>query len=171
MSRKILILTSLIYGTCLLQSTVLEYIEIFGVRPNLLLVVAISVALIRGDLESAFMGLACGIGMDILIGRALGWYGLSLFLICFLIAQINSKLYKENPLIPVFFIFTSSVAVETIYYLITFFLKGYDNFVFIITKLILPSSLYNALLCFPIFKLITYLYKKIDKFNYTHTRL
>ena len=143
MSKKILTLISLIYGTCLFQSTVLEFIEIYGVRPNLLLIVAISAALTRSDLEAAFMGLACGLGMDILIGRALGWYGITFFLACFLIAQINPKLYKENPLIPAFFVFTSTVAIEILYYSISFFLKGYDDFAFVIIKLILPESLWQ----------------------------
>lgn len=171
MSKKILIITSLIYAACLLQSTVLEHIEIYGIRPNLLLIVAISAAITRSDLEAAFMGLFCGLGMDILIGRSLGWYGLSFFLINFAIGQINSKLYRENPLIPAFFIFTSTLAVEIFYYLITYFLKGYEDLVFVVTKLVLPESLYNAVLSFPVFRFVTYLYKRIDRYNYTHTRL
>lgn len=105
MRRRILILTLLIYSSCLIQSTVFEYIEIMGIRPNLLLVVAICTALARKDMESAFMGLACGLGMDMLIGRTLGWYAMCLFLVCFSIGLINPKLYKENPLIPIFFVF------------------------------------------------------------------
>jgi len=171
MSRKILIITSLIYASCLFQSTVLEYIEIYGIRPNLLLIVAISVALIRSDLEAAFMGLACGLGMDILIGRALGWYGLCFFLVNFVIGRINSKLYRENPLIPSFFVFVSTLTIETLYYLITYFLKGYEDFVFILTKIILPECLYNAILSIPVFLFVSYLYKIIDKYSYTHTRL
>lgn len=171
MSKKILIVTSLIYAACLLQSTVLEYIEIYGVRPNLMLIVAVSAALMRKDLEAAFTGLACGIGMDILVGRALGWYGLSFFLANFLIAQLNPKLYKDNPLIPVFFVFTSTLAVETLYYLITFFIKGYESFVFVFTKIILPESLYNAVFAYPVFRIVSSVYKKADKYTYTHTRL
>lgn len=171
MSRKILTITSLIYVSCLLQSTVFEYIEIYGIRPNLLLIVAISVALLRSDLEAAFVGLACGLAMDILVGRALGWYGLSFFLVNFLVAQANPKLYKENPLIPAFFVFTSTIAIETLYYIITYFLKGYKDFVFVITKLILPESLYNAILSLPVYLFISFLYKRIDKYNHTHTRI
>lgn len=171
MSKKILILSSLFFAACLLQSTVLEYIEIINIRPNLLLVAAISVALIREDLESAFMGLAFGLGMDILIGRALGWYAVCFFLICFFIGVINSKLYKENPLIPAFFIFCSSVVIEILYYAISFFLVGYESFMFVFTHIILPESLYNAVLGFPIFQLVLRIYRKIDKLDYIHTRI
>ena len=171
MRQKILILVLFIYGTCLLQSTVLEFIEIYGVRPNLLLVAAISAALIRNDMESAFMGLFLGLGMDILVGRALGWYGMAFFLACFLIALINPKLYRENPLVPVFFVFVSTLAIETLYYTITFFLKGYDYFVFDFVHVILPESLYNAVLAYPVFRLVSYMYKRIDKYDYNRTRL
>ncbi|AGC67357.1 rod shape-determining protein MreD [Thermoclostridium stercorarium subsp. stercorarium DSM 8532] len=169
MTKKILIVTSLIYVACLLQSTVLGYIEIHGIRPNLLLIVAVSVALLRNDLESAFTGLALGLGMDILVGRAVGWYGLGFFLANFIIARINPKLYKENPLIPVFFAFTSTLAIETLYYLITFFLKGYEDFLFVVTKLILPECLYNAVLSYPVFKLVSLVYRKIDKYSLIRT--
>lgn len=169
MSRKILVVTSLIYVVCLLQSTVLEYIEIQGIRPNLILIVAVCVALIRNDLEAAFTGLAFGLGMDILIGRALGWYGLIIFLINFLIAQINSKLYRENPLIPVFFVFASTLTAEMLYYLISFFLKGYESFSFVLVRIILPESLYNAVLSFPVFRFVSFAYKRLDKYSYTHS--
>ena len=86
------------------------------------------------------MGLVCGLAMDTLIGRTLGWYGMCLFLVCFAIGMINSKLYKENPLIPVFFVFVSSLAVELMYYFINFFLKGYQDFGFVITGVILPRA-------------------------------
>lgn len=171
MRRRILILTLLIYSSCLIQSTVFEYIEIMGIRPNLLLVVAICTALARKDMESAFMGLACGLGMDMLIGRTLGWYAMCLFLVCFSIGLINPKLYKENPLIPIFFVFFSSVIVESFYYFISFFLRGYQDFTFVITRIILPESIYNAFIALLIYPLVLYIYKRLEKYEYIHTRL
>lgn len=171
MSKKILTFTAVIYGASLLQSTVVDYIEIFGVKPNLLLIVTISAALMRTDLNAAFIGLGCGLAMDVLIGKALGWYGIIFFLVCFFIGMINTKLYKDNPLIPIFFIFTSSMVMETLYYSIYYFLRGYEDFIFIFTNLILPESVYNALLAFPIYKFVFYICKKVDKFSYTHNRI
>jgi rod shape-determining protein MreD len=171
MKKRVLILTLLIYSTCLLQSTVLEYLEIIGIRPNLLLVVAISIALVRTNMEPAFMGLACGLGMDILIGRTLGWYAMCLFLICYSISLINPKLYKENPLIPIFFVFFSSIAVESLYYIINFFLRGYQDIAFVITRVIIPESIYNAAIALIIYPLVLLIYKKLDQYDYVHTRL
>ncbi len=171
MRRRILVWTLLIYTACLFQSTILEYIEILRVRPNLLLVLAISIALARTDIESAFMGLACGLGMDILIGRTLGWYALCLFLVCFTIGMVNSKLYKENPLIPIFFVLFSSLAVELMYYFINFFLRGYQDFAFVITGIVLPESIYNSILALFVYPFVLHVYKKLDKHDFIHTRL
>lgn len=171
MRRRILVLASLIYAACLMQSTVFEYIEIAGIRPNLLLVIAISAALLREDMESAFMGLACGLGMDVLLGRTIGWYGMCLFLICFVIGTVNSKLYKENPLIPVFFVFFSSISVEILYYLINSFLKGYQDIIFILSKIVFPESVYNSVLSLPVYTAVLHIYKRLDKYDYIHTRL
>ncbi|MDD4296491.1 MAG: rod shape-determining protein MreD [Ruminiclostridium sp.] len=171
MKRRILVLSLLIYVTCLMQSTILDYIEIMGIRPNLLLVVAISIALARKDMESAFMGLACGLGMDILVGRTLGWYAMCLFLVCFSIGLINPKLYKENPLIPIFFVFFSSMTVETLYYFINFFLRGYQDFAFMVTRIIIPESIYNSATSLFLYPIILIVYRKLDKYDYVHTRL
>lgn len=171
MRRRVLVLTSLVYITCLLQSTVTEYVEIVGIRPNLLLVVAVIIALCRTDMESAFMGLFCGLGMDILIGRAIGWYAICLFLVCFCIGMVNAKLYKDNPFIPLFFVFVSSITVEVMYYFMNAFLKGYQDIVFVLTSLVFPESLYNAVLALPTYPLIVYIYKRLDKHDYVHARL
>ncbi len=171
MKRRILVLSLLIYITCLTQSTILDYIEIMGIRPNLLLVVAISIALARKDMESAFMGLACGLGMDILVGRTLGWYAMCLFLVCFSIGLINPKLYKENPLIPIFFVFFSSITVESLYYFINFFLRGYQDFAFMVTRIIIPESIYNSAISLIIYPITLIVYRRLDKYDYVHTRL
>lgn len=171
MRRRILVLASLFYIVCLLQTTLTDYAEIMGVRPNLLIVAAIAVALCRSDLESAFMGLAFGLGLDVLIGRALGWYAICLFLVCFCIGMVNPKLYKDNFLVSLFFVFFSTVAVQLLYYLINHFLMGYQDLLFVLTRLILPESLYNAILAIPAYPVIQRIYKKLDKYDYIHARL
>lgn len=171
MKRKILVLTSLIYITCLLQSTAVDYIEIAGVRPNLLIVGAVAIALCRSNMEPAYMGLFFGLAMDILIGRAIGWYAMLLFLACFCIGMVNPKLYKDNLLVPMFFVFVSSIAVEMMIYFINSFLKGYGDMVFVFTRLIFPESIYNALLAIPVYPLVVRIYKKLDKYDYVHARL
>lgn len=171
MKRRVLVLTSLIYTVCLLQSTLTGYVEIMGIRPNLLIVAAISVALCRSDMESAFMGLVFGLGLDILIGRALGWYAICLFLVCFCIGMVNSKLYKDNVFIPMFFVFFSTMAVQLMVYFINYFLKGYQDMIFVATRLVFPESLYNAVFSIPAYPLIVRIYKRLDKFDYIHARL
>ena len=171
MKRRVLVLASLIYAVCLIQSTLTEYVEIMGIRPNLLIVAAVCVALCRHDMESAFMGLLFGLGMDVLIGRALGWYAICLFLVCFCIGMVNSKLYKENFFIPMFFVFFSTMAVQMMVYFINYFLKGYQDMIFVATRLVFPESLYNAVFTIPAYPLIVRIYKKLDRFDYIHARL
>ena len=171
MKKRALALSALIYAFSLAQSSLTGYVEIMGIRPNLLIVAAICIALCRKDMESAFMGLLLGFGLDILIGHALGWYAILLFLACFGIGMVNPKLYKENFIIPVFFVFFSTAAVELMYCFIHYFLKGYQDMVFVLMALILPESLYNAVLAIPVYPLIVRIHKRLDKFDYIHARI
>ena len=59
-----------------LQSTVLQYIEVWNIRPNLLIMLIIYFALIRGSVEGGIIGLAGGILMDILAGKVFGIHSL-----------------------------------------------------------------------------------------------
>ncbi|NLN65499.1 MAG: rod shape-determining protein MreD [Clostridiaceae bacterium] len=171
MKKRIAVLASLVYLTCLVQSTISGAIEIMQISPNFLIVTAVSVALCRSDMESAFMGLFFGLGMDILVGRTLGWYAMCLFLVCLCIGLVNDKLYKDNPLIPMFFAFFSSMTVELMYYFINSFLKGYRDILFVMTNLILPESIYNAVLSLLVYPLVVKIYKRLDKHDYIHARL
>ena len=95
MRYRVMAAVFLIWITAFCQSTLLEYLEIFNVRPNILIVLMVIVALLRSTVESAAMGLLFGLTMDILMGKTLGWYALLFFGINPHIHD-HDKLYREN---------------------------------------------------------------------------
>ena len=94
MKYRIMAAIVLVWTAAFFQSTLLEYIEIFSVRPNLLIVLTVVVALLRSPVESAVMGLFFGLAMDILMGKTMGWYALLFLLITVPISLVNEKLYR-----------------------------------------------------------------------------
>ena len=57
------------------------------------------------------------------------------------------------------------------YYFINSFLKGYRDILFVMTNLILPESIYNAVLSLLVYPLVVKIYKRLDKHDYIHARL
>lgn len=166
MSGLFLVLTA-----ALLQSTLLEYLEFFSVRPNLLIALTVVTALLRGTMESAIMGLCYGLAFDILLGKTLGWYSLLLFLLSILISLVNEKLYREKILVLLTFGFVSSLAVETSFFVIFFLFRGYATFPHLFSTVILPESFLNSVLILPLFKPLMKVYNMLDTIDRKRNRL
>lgn len=75
MKRRI-VMFLLVFLSFILQCTVLQAISIASISPNLLLVLTVSFALMRGKREGMFVGFISGLLTDLFFGRELGFYAL-----------------------------------------------------------------------------------------------
>ncbi len=171
MKYRIMAAIVLVWTAVFLQSTLLEYIEIFSVRPNLLIVLTVIVALLRSPVESAVMGLFLGLAMDILMGKILGWNGLLFMLITIPISLVNEKLYREKVLVLLTFTFTSTVLIETLFFLIMYLFKDLSYFPKAFVSIILIEAIYNSILILPLFKPISGVYTILDTLDRKRNRL
>ena len=78
MLRRTLALAAVIVTALLLQSTVFSQIKLLGVRPELLYVVTISMAILEGPNEGAIVGFAGGMAQDFLLDQPKGITALTL---------------------------------------------------------------------------------------------
>ena len=69
MSVKVLIYMICILVIGLLQSMILEYFEVFDIKPNLFIVFIISVSLTRKKVEALTIGFFIGFIQDIISGK------------------------------------------------------------------------------------------------------
>ena len=171
MKYRVMAAVILIWITAFCQSTLLEYLEIFNIRPNILIVLMVIVSLLRGTVESAAMSLLFGLTMDILMGKTLGWYALIFFLISIPISMINEKLYRENFLVLVKFAFYATIIIETMFFLIMFMFRGYRYLPFLFGTVIVPEAIYNSILILPLFKPVSKAYNLLDSVDRRRNRL
>lgn len=153
------------------QSTLLEYIEIFNIRPNLLIVLMVTVSLLRSPVESATMALLLGLSMDVLMGKTLGWYALLFFMVSIPISLLNEKLYRDKLLVLLTFTFGSSLIIEFLFYIIVFMFRGYEHLPFIFWTIIIPETVYNSVLILPLFKPVAGVYNLLDRIDRRRNRL
>lgn len=144
MKIRILTYTILIFVIVLLQATFADYIKIYYVKPNLMIVFIISVALLRGNIEGAIIGFSMGLSQDIVSGKLLGFYALLGLLLGLIVGSVNKRLYRENFFVILFFTFISSVVYEwVVYFLNTVFTSKVD-LLFPLRNVILPEAIYNC---------------------------
>lgn len=154
MRLKIISYSILIFIMALLQSTVFNYIKIFDVKPNLLLILIITVALLTNDIEGAVVGFFCGLVQDMASGKVLGFYALLGMYLGFCIGTMNKRLNRENVLILLFFTFVSSIVYEFVVYLLNAFVRDTVDFIFSLRSMILTEALYNCVVSVFVFILV-----------------
>lgn len=162
---------ALIYAVCifvliLLQSTVLDYAEILNVKPNLLMIFIVCVALLRGNTEGSMVGLFTGLAHDMLFGRVIGFYALLGMFLGLIIGSLNRKLYKDNILVVTFFTLVSSLVYDGLVYFFNMFgsiLDGSADILFAVRNVVLPAAVYNSVVSIVIYALTAKLDKRFEE--------
>ena len=135
------------------QSTFFELITILDMKPDAILIIIVSVALLRGELEGAAVGFFGGlmldtfcpfIGANAFIGMITGY----------IVGVVTVGLYKENPFVPVTTVFFATLFYSSVYYVITILLQGYTNYGYFFHNIILREMVYNALAALPIYGIV-----------------
>ena len=163
MKLKILVYAFFLLLLLLLQSTLLGYVRIYNVKPNLLVIFIVCVALLRGNVEGASVGFFAGILLDMTFGKFLGFYALLGMYLGLAVGSVNRRLYRENYLVVVFFTFIATILYEAAVYILSTFMTGNMELVLPLTVKILPEALYNSVVSIFIFALVIKMNHKFEE--------
>jgi len=166
---KILFYTICIILFLLLQSTLLDYIRIYNVIPNLLVVFTILTALLKGNIEGGAVGFSAGFVLDVMSGKLLGLYTLLGMYLGIAVGSVNKRLYRENLLVVVSFTFVFSTVYELAVYILNTIMSGNMDLYFPLMRIILPEATYNSLASVFIYALLLRMDRRIEeKIKATH---
>ena len=166
MKIKVLIYAVCIFLLVLLQSTLLNYIRIYDVKPNLLLVFVICVALLQGNVEGSIIGFLTGLTQDMLFGRILGFYAILGLYTGLIIGSFNKRLYRDNFFVVTFFTFVVSLVYEELVYLLNTIkpvLDGNADLLFALKNVVLPEAIYNSVASIFIYILVIKLDERFEE--------
>jgi len=140
------IISLIIILNLILQSTVFQWIKIYGVLPNTALILVVSLSIYNGKNNGAIIGFCIGILQDIIFGRIIGSNALIFMLIGYLVGLMDQKIFKENLIIPFVLTALATVFYETINLLLIFSL-GYRIELFnVLKKMLIAEVIYNSIL-------------------------
>ena len=101
-----------------LQSNLFMWFNIAGVKPNLFVVLALFIGLFANRTMGIAYGVGIGIIVDILIGKTIGIYAISLGIIGFLAAVFDKNFSKDSRMTIIFMVVGSTIIFEIINYLL-----------------------------------------------------
>ena len=113
MRNKVIFYIILIFTFVIVQVNFLNFISIYGVIPNIVIILIVSIALLEGKIHGAAVGFSIGLCMDAVIGIALGFQALFGMLLGFALGNINKRFFKENLLVMVICTFISTILFES----------------------------------------------------------
>ena len=124
--RRTLSIAAIIVTALLLQSTVFAQMKLFGVRPELLYLVTILVAILEGPGEGMVVGFAGGLAQDFLLNQPKGLTALTLTLLGYGVGLLRQYIVSPSPLLPTLLVAVSTAA-GVVFYEIVGFLLGQVN--------------------------------------------
>lgn len=143
-----------------LQTTWLDGIAVWGIKPDLFVVYVTTIACFCGKREAAVSGVIFGIVLDILTGKLLGLNAVLLMLLGFTVAHFCDKVIRKSSVFIVMLItFIVSFFYELIYLLIAF--AGSLNIKAVFLRALLPECIYNAVAVAPFYWVIKKLARRL----------
>lgn len=150
----------------LIQLFIFDNMQLFGVKPNLILISVIVVGLYTNIYSSTIFSFFVGIIVDLLFGGG-GMFIISYTVVGMLLGYINGDYMKENYLSIILITALSVTLFEIVQYVQSMIiLSQYISFIFLIKQVILSILLNTVLvfiICFIFGKIVSLIDKKQNK--------
>lgn len=157
----LIVITNLI-----MQSTLAHYMAIGGITMNMIVIMVVSFAMLRGKIEGAIIGFSIGLLMDIFFGNVIGYFALLYMYIGFFCGYIDKNLYKDNIMIPIMVITAADLVLNLSIYLFSYMLKGKTGFFDYFLTISLPEAVYTcfgAVFLYKLYQLLNTLIEDLEK--------
>ncbi|MFZ5652433.1 MAG: rod shape-determining protein MreD [Bacillota bacterium] len=129
-----------------IQVTLLNFFPVFGVKPDLLLILVVLNAFQKGCREGALAGFLGGLMMDIAVGSYIGMNALVLMAAGYLVGLVESKLYKDSTVIIVVLTLISSLFTQFLTYILLYSMDVSISPGVAMFRVGMPTALYTAVL-------------------------
>ena len=161
MKRKII--TFLMILICfLLQCTIFTKIAPGSIKPNLLLIITCSLGLMRGRKKGMFVGLVCGLFVDLFWGNVLGYSMLIYAVIGYINGSFRRMFYDDDIKLPIALIAGSDFLYGLVNYFCLYMLQGTFAFVTYLNRTILPELVYTVLITLVLYQIILQVNRRLE---------
>lgn len=146
MTRRVLSVIAILITAVLLQSTVFSQLRLLGVRPELLFLVTIVLALLEGPNEGAVVGFAAGLAQDMFLDQPKGITALTLTLVGYGVGMARQYIVSPSPLLPTIVVAVGTALGMAFYEVVSFLLGSFNLPATEAARIALLTAAYNAVL-------------------------
>lgn len=162
MRRKITIFFIIVI-CFLLQSTVFQALSFASISPNLLIVVVSSFGFMRGRKEGMWIGLFCGLLLDIFFGDVFGFYTIVYMVIGYINGMFRKIFYPDDIKLPMMLILGSDLVLGLIMYLLRFLPRKKVHFGYYLGHIIIPEMVYTLVITLGLYFILLKINQHLEK--------
>jgi rod shape-determining protein MreD len=148
--KRIAVLLVVIVTALLLQTTVFPELAFLGVRPELLYLVTVVFAALRGPTDGAIVGFVGGLAQDFLLNQPKGITALTLTMLGYTVGLARQYLTSPSPLMPAVLVALGTAGGVAFHQAVAFLLGEEEGPFGYLAKVVLLTALYGAVLT-PVF--------------------
>lgn len=156
MKSKIVLFFTIVF-TFLLQCTVMNFISIGSITPNLILILCVSMGLMRGRKSGLWVGFFSGILIDMFYGSIFGFYALIYMYVGFISGYTHNIYYDNDVKIPMILVAGCDLLYNLAVYGLQFLLRGRLGLETYIYRIIIPEVFYTVFLTFFVYRAFYYI--------------
>ena len=160
--KRIVTVAIIIIMCYLLQSTLFQSLSFAGISPNLLIVVTSAFGFMRGQKEGIWIGLFCGLCMDIFSGGTLGFYALLYMYVGFFNGYFRKLFYPEDIKLPMLLIAGSDLIYNLLVYFFLFLFRSRFEFKFYLINIIIPELVYTMLVTIVLYMILLKINQRLE---------
>lgn len=155
MKKILIILTAFVMY--IIQTSLSDAIDIFGVAPNLMLIFAIAYSLDTTTFAASVVGCICGIMIDFADNGIIGVGGIIMMYVSLGAGILSGRFYYNNKIVGLVIVFVSGLVFEFSRAFIMNLLYADISMSLIFFRYILPEAVYNSVLSIPVIWWVNYL--------------
>ncbi len=153
--KRLIVYTLEIIILFVIQSSSYHYFKMADIMPNLLLILVVSTAYMRGRFSGMMLGFFSGFLVDLMFGSyIIGLYALLYLLLGYLMGFTNKVYSEDDYTLPIIFIGISDLVYSFFYYIFEFLLRGRLHFLFYLRRIIIPEIIYTIAVSILLYKLL-----------------
>lgn len=164
MRRKIVMLLMILLAF-LIQSTALNIIPVSFVRPNLLLMIVIIFAFMRGRKSGVVLGFICGFMVDLFSNPVLGFTSLVYLLIGYFCGFGYNIFFDEDIKVPVILVGAGEIVYRAAYYIFQYLRLNRIGPEAYIVYTVLPELVSTVVFTFLLYKFMFMIDKKLSEYE------
>ena len=152
-----LIFSTILIGATLFQTTVLPYIEINGVHPDLVLILVVGWVILRGVEQGLVWALIGGISIDFISAAPFGIFTLALIIVALITSLVHGLTFGSSIVLPLSLIFPLSLLFNGIALLFLNVLGRPVIWTDALVNVLIPVAIFNTgvmVLVFPLLYLL-----------------